>query len=57
MKKDIKISIITVSYNSGNTIRDTIESILIQDYENIEYIIIDGGSNDDTVSIIKQFHK
>lgn len=51
----MKISIITVSYNSSKTIRDTIESILIQSYKNIEYIIVDGLSKDDTVSIIKEY--
>jgi len=51
----LKISIITVSYNSAETIKDTIESILSQDYENIEYIIIDGGSTDNTVDIVKKY--
>jgi glycosyltransferase involved in cell wall biosynthesis len=47
------LSIITVAYNSAATIRDSIQSIRSQDYKNIEYIIIDGNSKDDTVSIIK----
>ena len=50
-----KISIITVAYNSVHTIKDTIESILSQDYKNIEYIVIDGGSCDGTVDIIKMY--
>ncbi len=48
-----KISIITSTYNSGKTLKDTIDSILNQTYHNIEYIIVDGKSSDDTVEIIK----
>ena len=55
MNKNPKISIITVAFNSVKTIQDTIESILLQDYKNIEYIIIDAGSSDGTVDIIKSF--
>lgn len=49
----MKISIITATYNSGETILDTINSVLAQDYYNFEYIIIDGGSKDNTLDIIR----
>lgn len=48
-----KLSLITVAYNSASTLRGTILSVLSQDYVNLEYIIVDGGSKDDTLSIIK----
>lgn len=51
----LKISIITVCYNSEKTIEKTIQSVLSQTYDNIEYVIIDGKSNDDTLSIIKKY--
>ena len=49
----MKISIITVCFNSESTIKDTFDSIRIQNYNNIEYIVVDGGSTDETISIIK----
>jgi len=50
-----KISIITVTYNNAKTIADTLQSVVDQDYPNIEHIIIDGGSSDHTGDIIAQF--
>jgi len=49
------VSIITVSYNSEKTIRDTIESVLNQTYQDIEYIIVDGMSSDHTMDIVKEY--
>lgn len=51
----MKISIITVCYNSESTIRDTIESILAQTYSDIEYIIVDGASSDGTMAIVDEY--
>ncbi len=50
-----RISIVTPSYNQGEFIEETIRSILLQDYPNLEYIIMDGGSRDNTVEVIKKY--
>lgn len=51
----MNISIITITFNSAATLRDTIQSVLSQSYPNIEYILIDGASKDNTVEIIKEY--
>lgn len=51
----MKISVITVTFNSAATVRDTIESVLRQEYQDYEYLVIDGGSKDNTVDIIKEY--
>lgn len=53
----MKISIITVCFNSSKTIEKTFQSILNQTYNDIEYIVIDGGSTDSTLDIIKKYKK
>ena len=57
MNKNPLISIITVCKNSELTIEKTIKSVVVQDYQNIEYIIIDAKSNDRTLSIIEKYKK
>lgn len=50
----MKVSIITATYNSASTIKACMDSVLNQTYDDIEYIIVDGGSNDETLSYIKE---
>lgn len=51
----MKISLITATYNSAATVKDTLQCVAEQDYGTIEHIIIDGGSSDDTLKITKDF--
>ena len=53
----LKITLITVTYNSDKYLEQTLTSIINQSYENIEYIIIDGGSTDKTLQIIEKYSK
>lgn len=50
-----KISIVTPNFNGGRYLEHTIQSVLSQDYPNLEYIVIDGGSTDNSVAIIKKY--
>jgi glycosyltransferase involved in cell wall biosynthesis len=51
----MKVSIITITYNSAETVEDTIQSVLAQDYPSIEYIIVDGASKDGTMEIVNRY--
>lgn len=51
----MKISVITATFNSGKTVRDTMESVLRQTHKDIEYLIIDGASTDDTMDIVRSY--
>ena len=51
----MKISIITITYNSAATLEDTLRSVVNQDYPNMEYLIIDGKSKDSTLSIVDKY--
>ncbi|MES2734537.1 MAG: glycosyltransferase family 2 protein [Bacteroidota bacterium] len=57
MLKPPKVSIITVCYNAENFLERTIQSVIAQTYPNIEYIVVDGASKDNTVALIKQYEK
>lgn len=51
----MRISIVTATFNSAKTIKDTIQSVLSQKYTDYEYLVIDGGSKDNTVDVIKEY--
>jgi glycosyltransferase involved in cell wall biosynthesis len=51
----MKVSIITITFNSAQTLEDTIQSVISQDYPDIEYIIVDGASKDGTLDIIERY--
>jgi len=50
-----KIRVITLCFNYENYLEETIRSVVLQEYPNLEYIIIDGGSKDGTINIIKRY--
>ena len=50
-----KFSIITVTYNAGKVLEETIHSVISQTYQHVEYLIIDGGSKDNTLDIVNQY--
>src|SRR6478672_3599346 len=49
------LSVVTPAYNQAEFLRDTVESVLAQDYPNIEYIVLDDGSTDDTAKILESY--
>lgn len=51
----MKVSVITVTWNSGATLRGTLESVLRQTYPDIEHIIVDGGSTDNTMEMVREY--
>jgi glycosyltransferase involved in cell wall biosynthesis len=54
-ERDYSFTVITVSFNNASTIRQTIESVLSQTWQKLEYLVIDGGSTDGTIEILREF--
>src|ERR1700678_1499461 len=52
-----RITVVTPSFNQGNYLSDTIESVLGQGYPNLDYMVLDGGSTDNSVEVIKRYEK
>lgn len=55
MEESVKISLVTPCFNSEKTIRDTLESVEKQNYSNLEHIIVDGMSTDETLNIVNEY--
>lgn len=54
---NIKVTVISICYNVGDSIRPTIESVIAQNYEHIDYVIIDGASTDNTLEIVREYEE
>ena len=50
-----KVSVVTVTFNCQDVIESTVRSVVNQDYGNVEYIVVDGGSKDDTLDILNRY--
>src|SRR5258708_4043114 len=57
MTEHIKITVVTPSFNGAHTIRETVESVARQDYGDLEHIVMDGGSTDGTLDIVRSYPK